>query len=73
MMPSVKLEGSYEQVNVNPDPTFNGSFPFSGSQTGSDFADFLIGLCEAITIRPMRRLIIFGTSMRAVLPRTAGE
>ncbi len=40
------LEGSYEQVNVNPDPTFNGSFLFSGSQTGSDFADFLIGVAS---------------------------
>src|SRR6202043_3706500 len=28
------LEASYEQVNVNPDPTFNGSFLFSGSETG---------------------------------------
>ena len=35
---------SYEQVNVNPNPQFNGSFQFHGSQTGSDFADFLIGV-----------------------------
>lgn len=35
---------SYEQVNVNPNPTFNGSFAFFGSETGSDFADFLIGV-----------------------------
>ncbi len=34
---------SYEQVNVNPNPQFNGSFQFHGSETGSDFADFLIG------------------------------
>src|SRR2546428_13214993 len=32
-----------EQVNVNPDATFNGSFLFTGSETGSDFADFLLG------------------------------
>ncbi|MGH9559329.1 MAG: TonB-dependent receptor domain-containing protein, partial [Bryobacteraceae bacterium] len=38
------LQASYEQVNVNPNPTFNGSFLFSGSETGSDFADFLIGV-----------------------------
>lgn len=38
------LDASYEQVNVNPDPTFNGSFLFNGTQTGSDFADFLIGV-----------------------------
>ena len=36
-------ELSFEQVNVSPDATFNGTFTFSGSQTGIDFADFLIG------------------------------
>ena len=35
---------SLEQVNINPNPTFNGSFLFTGSETGSDFADFLIGV-----------------------------
>ena len=35
-----------EQVNVNPDATFNGSFLFTGSETGSDFADFLIGVAS---------------------------
>jgi hypothetical protein len=40
------FEASYEQVNVNPNPTFNGSFLFSGSETGSDFADFLIGVAS---------------------------
>jgi hypothetical protein len=37
---------SYEQVNVNPNPTFNGSFLFAGTETGSDFADFLIGVAS---------------------------
>ena len=37
---------SYEQVNVNPNPTFNGSFLFTGTETGSDFADFLIGVAS---------------------------
>ncbi len=36
-------ELSYEQVNVSPDATFNGTFSFTGSETGLDFADFLIG------------------------------
>jgi len=36
--------GSYEQVNVNPNPTANGSWLFSGTETGLDFADFLIGV-----------------------------
>ncbi len=40
------LEAIYEQVNVNPDPTFNGSFLFNGTETGSDFADFLIGVAS---------------------------
>ena len=29
---------------MNPNPTFNGAFTFYGSETGSDFADFLIGV-----------------------------
>jgi hypothetical protein len=37
---------SFEQVSVNPNPTFNGSFLFSGSETGIDFADFLIGVAS---------------------------
>ncbi len=40
------LELNFEQVNVNPNPTFNGSFLFSGSETGIDFADFLIGVAS---------------------------
>ena len=40
------LELSFEQVNVNPNPTFNGSFLFSGSETGIDFADFLLGVAS---------------------------
>jgi hypothetical protein len=34
---------SLEQVNVNPDAIFNGTFIFDGYQTGSIFADYLIG------------------------------
>jgi hypothetical protein len=40
------LSASLEQVNVNPNPTFNGSFLFSGTETGLDFADFLIGVAS---------------------------
>lgn len=32
------------QVNVSPDVQSNGTFAFFGSETGSDFADFLIGV-----------------------------
>ena len=34
---------SFEQVNVHPDATLNGTFLFNGYQTGSTFADYLIG------------------------------
>jgi hypothetical protein len=40
------FQGSLEQVNVNPNPTFNGAFTFYGTETGSDFADFLIGVAS---------------------------
>ncbi|HEY6341005.1 MAG TPA: carboxypeptidase regulatory-like domain-containing protein [Bryobacteraceae bacterium] len=38
------LNYSFEQVNVAPNATLNGSFLFTGSETGNDFADFLIGV-----------------------------
>ncbi len=34
----------FDQININPDAVFNGSFQFSGTETGSDFADFLLGV-----------------------------
>jgi hypothetical protein len=36
-------EFHWDQVNTKPNATFNGSFQFNGSETGSDFADYLIG------------------------------
>jgi hypothetical protein len=33
-----------DQVNTNAVAQFNGSFLFTGSETGSDFADFLLGI-----------------------------
>ncbi len=33
-----------DQVNANPIAQFNGNFVFSGTETGVDFADFLIGV-----------------------------
>jgi hypothetical protein len=43
---TVKAGGGfhYDQVNVNPIAQFNGSFLFTGSETGVDFADFLLGI-----------------------------
>jgi hypothetical protein len=40
------ISASYEQVNVNPDPTFNGSFAFTGQETGIDLADFMVGVAS---------------------------
>ena len=43
---TIKVGGEfhYDQVNVNAIAQFNGSFLFFGSETGSDFADFLLGV-----------------------------
>ncbi len=42
---TIKFGGEfhYDQVNVDAIAQFNGSFLFFGTETGSDFADFLIG------------------------------
>jgi hypothetical protein len=37
-------ETHFDQVNAHPIAQFNGSFVFSGTETGVDFADFLIGV-----------------------------
>jgi hypothetical protein len=37
-------EFHYDQVNTNPIAQLNGNFIFFGSQTGVDFADFLLGV-----------------------------
>jgi Carboxypeptidase regulatory-like domain len=34
----------YDQVNMHPNATFNGTFTISGTETGSDIADFLLGI-----------------------------
>ena len=43
---TIKFGGEYhiDQVNADPIAQFNGSFVFSGQETGVDFADFLIGV-----------------------------
>jgi hypothetical protein len=37
------------QINTHPDVIFNGSFAFNGSETGLDFADFLLGVTSSYT------------------------
>jgi hypothetical protein len=43
---TIKFGGEFhaDQVNAHPVAQFNGSFVFSGQETGVDFADFLIGV-----------------------------
>jgi hypothetical protein len=38
------VEFHYDQVNTNAIAQFNGNFLFTGSETGVDFADFLLGI-----------------------------
>ena len=38
-----------DQINNHPDVYFNGSFTFTGSETGLDFADFLLGVDSSFT------------------------
>jgi Carboxypeptidase regulatory-like domain len=35
-----------DQVNIAPNATYNGAFLFQGTETGSDFADFLLGIAS---------------------------
>jgi hypothetical protein len=43
---TIKVGGEFhaDQVNAHPIAQFNGSFVFTGQETGVDFADFLIGV-----------------------------
>jgi hypothetical protein len=38
-----------DQINNHPDVYFNGSYDFTGSETGLDFADFLLGVDSSYT------------------------
>jgi hypothetical protein len=40
----IGAEFHYDQVNTNPIAQYNGNFIFFGSETGVDFADFLLGI-----------------------------
>jgi hypothetical protein len=45
---TLKLGGSFhlDQVNIQSNSINNGSFVFQGTETGSDFADFLLGVAS---------------------------
>ena len=46
---TLKVGGEFhlDQINTNPDPIFNGAFVFQGTETGSDMADFLLGIASS--------------------------
>jgi hypothetical protein len=43
---TLKVGGQFDfaKVTLQPNATFNGTFTFAGTETGSDFADFLLGV-----------------------------
>jgi hypothetical protein len=45
------------QINTHPDVVFNGSFAFNGSETGLDFADFLLGVASSYTQGQAQQLL----------------
>ena len=36
----------FDQINIAPNATYNGTFMFQGTETGSDFADYLLGIAS---------------------------
>ena len=46
---TIKVGGEFhlDQINTNPDVTFNGAFVFQGPETGVDLADFLLGIASS--------------------------
>ena len=36
----------YDQINISPNAMYNGAFGFQGIETGSDFADYLLGIAS---------------------------
>ncbi len=46
---TIKLGGEFhlDQINTNPDAIYNGAFLFQGTETGVDFADFLLGIASS--------------------------
>ncbi len=44
----------YDQINTHPFADLNGSFNFYGTETGVDFADFLLGIASQYTQNDLR-------------------
>jgi hypothetical protein len=60
------------QINTHPDVIFNGSFAFNGSETGVDFADFLLGVTSSYT-QGRQAAFITAISTWRPLCRTVGS
>ncbi len=54
---TIKAGGEFhlDQINTDPDPIFNGAFVFQGSETGTDMADFLLGVASGFNQGDSRR------------------
>jgi hypothetical protein len=62
----------YDQVNEDPNATFNGTFNIDGTETGNAFADFLLGFPSNFTQTSARTSIcVTGTGQRS--RKIAGE
>jgi len=48
------LQLDYDQINTHPFADLNGSFNFYGTETGLDFADFLLGIPSQYTQNDLR-------------------
>ncbi len=53
---TIKIGGQidYDQINTYPYADLNGSFNFYGTETGLDFADFLLGIASQYTQNDLR-------------------
>src|SRR5580658_2291929 len=53
---TIKIGGQldYDQINTHPFADLNGSFNFYGTETGLDFADFLLGIPSQYTQNDLR-------------------
>ncbi len=76
---TLKFGGQYQfqQVRLEPNATFNGTFTFAGTETGSDFADFLLGVPsnyiqssggDLLSAESVRRRVRAGQLARALEP-----
>ncbi len=68
----VGLQFHNDQVNENPNATFNGTFNIDGTETGDAFADFLLGFPSNFTQTTGPAFLSSGTGISEPSPRTVG-